>query len=292
MKLYVADSNDPYVNIATEYNLFHNGDKCIFLWVNSPCVVIGRNQDPVIEVNLDYASEHNILVTRRYTGGGAVYHDMGNINYSLITDEENSDEIIYTVLSSLKRFGIEAEKNGRNDISFAGRKISGMANLYDEGHYLYHGTLMIDVDLDALSSVLTPSNLKMESKGIKSVRSRVINLKEAAENLTTEGFVQAVSAETGIRPEKVSVGDDVLRQAEYLRSDDWIYGQSPSGNIFFEERIGGEVYSFSLSVNDGIITDATINTDSLTVEKVEVLKKLITGEKFDRAGIIKAVENI
>ena len=188
-KIVILDSKNPYINISREYSYFENlqNDELFFLlWQNEPCVIMGRNQNIYNELNLDYIKKENILPVRRFTGGGSVYHDLGNLNFTFISSQKNKkmDARMDIILNALNKEGIEAEKKGRNDILSNGKKISGMARLEDEEKILIHGTLMVDLDLRKLSNCLTPDISKFNGKGIKSIKSRVVNLNQLNSSIT------------------------------------------------------------------------------------------------------------
>ena len=177
MRFLSNPSTDPYFNMAfDEYCLRKFGAEgpLFYLWRNRPSVIIGLNQNAYGEVNLDCLRQRGILLARRVTGGGAVYHDLQNINYSIIGRGVSPEPIV----SALRSLGVDAAPSGRNDIFVGGRKVSGYARRVWRGHELVHGTLMFDVDIDALSSALDVSGSKFEARGVASVRSRVANLKE------------------------------------------------------------------------------------------------------------------
>lgn len=170
-------STDPQYNMSfDEWCLEHlpSDDTFFYLWRNSPSVIVGRNQVIEDEVNVDYAREHGIQIVRRSTGGGAVYHDLQNLNYSFVGKGATPQPIV----EALRSFGVPAELTGRNDIFVDGLKVSGYARRLDFGNCLVHGTLMWDVDLDVLTSVLDTPVSKLHGKGVASVRSRVGNLKD------------------------------------------------------------------------------------------------------------------
>jgi lipoate-protein ligase A len=176
----INPSHDPYFNLALEEYLVKSwtGPKNLFvLWQNQPAVIIGRNQNAIEEVNLPYLEQEGIALVRRMSGGGAVYHDSGNLNYTLVLDDSqdfaNFDKFTRPVIKALKKIGVKAENSGRNDITIKGLKFSGNAQFKYRGRLLHHGTILFDSNLDIMTQVLNPGEHKIASKGIKSVRSRV-----------------------------------------------------------------------------------------------------------------------
>ena len=182
-KFITHDNHDAYFNIASEeYLLKHTDGFYFYLWINDPAVIVGTNQNAIEEVNLSYTQENGIKVVRRMTGGGTVYHDGGNLCYTVIApfnpEQDNYKAFTAPVIEYLNSIGVKAEFSGRNDITVDGMKISGNAQTVYKNRIMHHGTLLFDTDMSVLGSALNPSKLKIESKGIKSVRARVTNISE------------------------------------------------------------------------------------------------------------------
>ena len=291
MKLLVSPVHDPYLNIAVERYLFdhYDGEEIVFLWVNDPCVVIGRNQNAWLETDLTVLKEEHAVLCRRYTGGGAVWHDRGNLNYTWITEEDSPSGIISMIRDVLHSFGIPALTNERNDLLINGKKFSGTASLMDDGIHLYHGTLMVDVDISRLERVLTPSKLKMKSHGIDSVRSRVMNLNTICSELTVEALIQRF---TEMYPGK-SVpwpGKEAQDLRNALSSEEWLLEQSPKFDVLLEYRIHGSLYRVSIDVDSGRITNAAVSTDDLRPVDVLLVEEQLAGEVFDEEKIGEIVK--
>ena len=190
MRYILNESTEPRFNIAFDnWCLEHlRCPEAVFcLWRNAPAVIIGRNQDPDSEVNLKFLKDNNIELVRRSTGGGAVYHDLNNLNYSFyrplkggaaVVDDEFHDPAVELIAKALRSMGVHAEIGGRNDIFAGGKKISGFAKRIWQDRVLVHGTLMFDVDIDTLTSALDVPGSKLHRKGVASVRSRVTNIKK------------------------------------------------------------------------------------------------------------------
>ena len=201
MNMYFIDNKgitDPRINLAIEEYALNTmdveKDSFLLFYINQPSIIIGRNQNTIEEINTDFVEKNGIIPVRRLSGGGAVYHDLGNLNYSFLTKDDgesfrNFKKFTQPVIDALAKMGVNAELSGRNDILAEGKKISGNAQYSTRGRMFSHGTLMFDTEIDAVVSALKVSKEKIESKGIKSIRSRVTNINELLENpMTIEQF--------------------------------------------------------------------------------------------------------
>lgn len=197
MKYILSKTNNPYFNLAAEEYIINNLNEDLFyVYVNKPCVIIGKNQDPMNETNIKYLKDHNILLVRRVSGGGAVYQDLGNVNYSFVLKDKAKDiykfeEYSKPIVDFLKnKLYVNAEFGGRNDIQIEGKKISGIAQFVSNNNLIFHGTLIFNVDFSNVSKILTPNYDKIISKGVKSIQKRVGNIySELKEKITKEQFI-------------------------------------------------------------------------------------------------------
>ena len=213
---YITGCTEPYRNLAVErYLLEHTpaGSVTLYLWQNKNTVVIGRNQNPWAECNMTQLRRDGGHLVRRLSGGGAVYHDSGNLNFTFLTDARtyNLARQLEVIIGALKSLGINAEKSGRNDILVDGRKVSGNAFYTSGGKKYHHGTLLIDVKTDEMAKYLTVSPLKLQAKGVSSVKSRVLNLKEVCPSLTVPVLQNAL-----VRSFAEIYGNDEKRASEYV----------------------------------------------------------------------------
>lgn len=225
-----SNTSSPADNLAMETWLFDHcaGQDVLYLWRNRPCVILGRNQCAAQEVDLPLAQSLGVPVLRRQTGGGAVYHDLGNLNFTFLTDDPGTDRPYETFLQPLvallRRQGIQACFNGRNDLCVAGRKFSGSAARVRRGRLLHHGTLLVDTDLERMQRLLTPDAAKLRRNGVASVRSRVVNLSQLAPALTTESLTAlirgAFAAEPWQLPPEASAQIRSIRE-EYFANPAW-----------------------------------------------------------------------
>ena len=201
-RIYVSDSYDPWLNLAMEDWIFHemeDVEQVLFLWRNSPTVVIGRSQNPWVECKLDLMSKNGVKLARRQSGGGAVYHDLGNTNFTFLSRKLQYDKMrnLNIIIKALSNLGLESHCQGRNDLvvklSDGGyRKISGSAFKEKVDKAFHHGTLLLDADLQALSQYLSPNKKKLVAKGVKSVRSRVINCNDIVPGLQHSQVCDAI----------------------------------------------------------------------------------------------------
>lgn len=234
MKLLRLHTTNPYRNLAVEEYLFTHAEEEIFmLWQNEPTVVIGKNQNAFAELNLDYIRQNGIHIARRITGGGAVYHDMGNINFSVISPQAGQGGLDFAafcapIVAALQKLGVKAELSGRNDLLVDGKKFSGNAQHAHAGRVLHHGTLLFDCDMTVLSSALRPDEEKLRTKAIRSVSSRVTNLKpylsdfancDALMRSLLDSVGKAYDATWMVEPQAKEIDDLAARNA----SEEWIF---------------------------------------------------------------------
>ena len=253
---YIASScTDPRWNLALEQYVFDSMDRSrsyFMLWQNDNTIVVGKNQNTVAEINNDFVRDHNITVVRRLSGGGAVYHDLGNLNFTFITDADKIDGIdlhmfCVPIVETLRSFGVQSEISGRNDITVDGKKFSGNSQYVREGRVMHHGTILFDSDLSVVTQALCVKQEKLVSKGITSVKSRVTNLRPyLPEGTTLEDFekrlLEYLSVSSPIVPHPLTLTDhdriDKIRAERYAKWE-WNYGYSPNYTDVRSRRIEG-----------------------------------------------------
>ena len=300
--LYEGVSHDPHYNLAVEQYLLESveeGQCILYLWQNQNTVVIGRNQNPWKECRTALLDEEGGKLARRLSGGGAVFHDLGNLNFTFLMPQGDYDlerqlDVIQLAVQSLD---IPAERSGRNDILSGGRKFSGNAFYKHNGKAYHHGTLMLDVDKDKLGRYLNPSRAKLQSKGVDSVRSRVVNLKELNPDITVEllkkgltaAFVQVYGCPLSVMKEDQLDGDRIDKITERNRSWEWNFGQKLPFTFEIEERFRWGGIQVQLLVEEGIIQKAKFYSDAMDDALVPRWEKAVTGCRFDQLSLTAAL---
>ncbi len=315
--LYFIDNEgitDPQINLAIEeYALKHlnidDDQQYLLFYVNGPSIIIGKNQNTIEEINTDYVDANHIKVVRRLSGGGAVYHDLGNLNFSFLAKDEgnnfsNFKKFTQPVVDALQKLGVNAELSGRNDITVEGRKISGNAQFTTKGRMFSHGTLMFDSEVENVIQSLRVKSEKIRSKGIKSIRSRVANISEFLdEQITMDEFKEILLRyifdveDVKDVPRYELTEDDWKKIYEISESRyqkwDWNYGRSPAFNIQHSKRIEGVgSYDVRLDVKKGIIQDVTIYGDFFGIGEVTDVEDKLKGVRYEREAIKEALKDV
>ena len=290
MKYLINNSTDPYFNLAFDEYCLDNipsEEPYFFLWRNRPAVIIGLNQNAYSEVNLDYLNSHGITLARRVTGGGAVYHDLQNMNYTIIGRNPSPQPMV----DALRSLGVPAELTGRDVIFVEGRKVSGYARRVSHNQEIIHGTLMYDVDLDTLTHVLDTPGSKMQAKGISSVKSRVANLKEYLPQFKSLDELQAalqeiLSAGDGQMPLSAEQVAEVRRQAdEKFSTWDFIYGHSHEADFRCKAKLSCGTVEANIRVDRGLITRLDFSGDFLFDTPAQELATKMTGLRYAPAEV-------
>ena len=305
--LYLSESYDPWFNLAVEEYLTANiksGQHILYLWQNDDTVVIGSNQNPWKECDVSRIRKNGMKLARRQSGGGAVFHDKGNLNFTFIAENDlfDTDKHFKVIIDALKDFGMNAEFSGRNDILIGDHKISGNAYFYDEKASYHHGTILVDSDLSKLSRVLTPSKHKMKSKGVDSVKARVTNLSCFSEDIKVKAIKDSIvssycrhygSLEYTNRISEDSYQSESFREIHKRYSSwEWIHGDSPNFEAIHDGHFtwGGVEIGFNLE--DGLIKETRVFSDSIITGFVEKLSNSLYGIRYDSEDIKKAISRI
>ncbi|MCO5476299.1 MULTISPECIES: lipoate--protein ligase [Enterococcus] len=309
------ENNDPRINLAIEIFLLQEmkvDEPILLFYINEPSIIIGRNQNTIEEINKDYVDAHGIHVVRRFSGGGAVYHDFGNLNFSFIMpDDGNSfrdfEKLTKPIVQALHEMGVEgAQLKGRNDLVIDDMKFSGNAMYATNGRMFAHGTIMFDSDINEVVNALKVRKDKIESKGIKSIRSRVTNIKpflpKDKQDMTTEAFreeillkifgvdsVDQVKTYTLTEEDWVKINEI---SDKYYRNWDWNYGKSPAFDIERRKRFPIGSIEVRVNVQEGKITEAKIYGDFFGLGDIADVEQAFIGTRYDKSALKDVIDQI
>jgi lipoate---protein ligase len=299
---------DPRINLAIEEYALKNLDineTYLLFYINEPSIIIGKNQNTVEEINTEYVEGNGIHIVRRLSGGGAVYHDLGNLNFSFITKDDgesfhNFRKFTEPVVAALKKLGVNAELSGRNDLLAEGRKISGNAQFSTKGRMFSHGTLLFNSEMDHIVSALRVKKDKIESKGIKSVRSRVANISEfLEEKMEIEEFrsliLQNIFEGEEIQEYVLTEEDwEKIHQLskERYQSWEWNYGKSPKFNLQHSHRFPVGQIDVRLEVNKGVIENCKIYGDFFGVGDVTEMENKLRNVRYEKSELEEVLKDV
>lgn len=296
-QIIIGNQYNPHLNLAVESSLLNGGDDdtvTMFLWKNQQTVVYGYNQNPYTECNVDMLLSEGGYAARRRTGGGAVYHDLGNLNFSFVAHKNLYDvrKQLKVIQMALGYLGLETEISGRNDLTFDDRKFSGNAFGFFKERRLHHGTILIKTDTERLAKYLKVNPAKLQKHGVKSVASRIINLSEVVDITSdtimpylTKAFEQVYE----IKPETVDfddlLTDDVMKTKDVFASDEYLFGKWRNFHAKKSAQFSWGLAEIDLNVNEknGIIESISIATDGLEPELIEETERTLTGASIKEA---------
>lgn len=304
-RLYIATGLDPYENLATEYRLLETAPahSCtLYLWQNRNTVVIGKNQNAWAECRVRLLEAEGGKLARRLSGGGAVYHDVGNLNFTFLCHQADYDlDRQFAVIAQACAYaGIPVERSGRNDLLADGRKFSGNAFYHAQGLAYHHGTILVDADMDKLSRYLSPPQAKLEAKGVSSVRSRVCNLSQLTPGLTCDAMktymAQAFQNIYGLSATPVILSEDdrtqIRRKAREFSQWDFLFGPKLPFSFSCSRYFPWGTVSLEFHVSGGIVTEVRLYTDAMDWTLPAQVKAALTGCRFQPADLEKALEGL
>ncbi|MCL2817543.1 MAG: lipoate--protein ligase, partial [Clostridiales bacterium] len=274
----------------------HEGEISFYLWQNARAVVIGRHQNAWKECDWQALERDGGRLARRVSGGGAVFHDLGNINFTFVMEKENYQlsRQLEVILLALRKLGVEAVFSGRNDLEAGGRKFSGNAFCHRKRNSLHHGTILLDADFSLLEKYLRASEDKMRSKGVPSMRSRVVNLRELRPGLGMESLRDALidafsAAFAGAKPENVDTfKQSPSRLLEKFASWEWRLGAGPACDISYDRRFDWGGVEFAFFLDAGKIAEARVFSDAMDADFIGMLGECLPGRRFLTEEIIAA----
>ena len=307
MRYLKNTSTNPYYNMAFDEYCLESlpiDEPVFFLWQNRPAVIVGFNQEVNTEVNLDYLKENGIDLVRRVTGGGAVYHDLENLNYTIVGRSEDLErdypEYASLLAKALQTLGVPATLSGRNDILVEGRKVSGFAKRVCKNRLMVHGTLMYNVDVDVLTNVLNPSTTKLQSKGIASVRSRVANLCEYLPEIPDiQTFSQRLEeilsnnyTDTEYQLTETDLANIQRLTDKKFATWEWNYGRSPKATLVHSARLACGTVEIHLTLAENRIASCRFGGDFLGNLPASDVEKALTGIPYEINEIRKCLSKI
>lgn len=307
MRYIDNNCTDPYFNLALEEYLLRevNGEYFV-LWRDEPCIVVGKNQNTLSEINEEYIKKHDIKVVRRQSGGGAVFHDLGNLNFTFIVEDDGKKfndfkTFVIPIIGVLNELGVKAEFSGRNDLLIDGKKFSGNAQCKYKNRVMHHGTLLFSSDIVNLSDALISKPIKFSDKAVKSVSSRITNISEhLQESFSVIDFKNKIFEYIG-REEKdkviTTLDNEEIEEVKNLvktkyETWQWNFGQSPKYNFYNEKKLSAGTIELSIDVEKGIMQHIRIFGDFFGEGNIEDIEKALIGKKHNTEEIHRVIDNI
>ena len=311
MKYLESHSFDPEYNLSFEEYIFKNlplddGEEYVYLWQNDNAVIIGKNQNAWAEINEEYIEENDVKLIRRITGGGAVYHDLGNLNFSFITKDKGTGKIDFStyykpIVEALRKIGAPAELSGRNDISVEGKKVIGASQSIFQNRVLSNGCILFDVEMENLAKALKVRPEKLVSKGVSSVKARVTNIKPyLGEDKKVEDFkeilLKELFSQVGEEPEEYILTPDDLKKIEEIKEKrfgkrEWNWGKSPKGTFENGVKFPYGWVEISFDITKGKIENLKILGDYFGTKDTKEIEEALENVDYDKKEIAKTLEN-
>ncbi|AKA70693.1 lipoate--protein ligase [Clostridium scatologenes] len=301
------DNTNPYINHAIEEYMLKNFEEdCFMLWRNERCILIGKNQNTLSEINMNYVKEHNLPVVRRMSGGGAIFNDLGNLHFTFIANNSENrfadfSKFTYPIINALKKIGINADLSGRNDLTIDGKKFSGNAQYNYKNKILHHGSILFSAGIRDLTSALKVKNIKFQDKSVKSVESRVTNINEHLKTLMSlEKFKEFLADSIMSEHKEVKIYE--LTEEDWINvkkiSDEkystwqWNYGKSPKFNYFNEKKFLGGIVQANINVEKGLISSIKLYGDFFSESDIIELESILTGIRYNEKNVRDILKNI
>jgi lipoate-protein ligase A len=296
--IYNKNTN-PYFNLACEeYILKEFNEECFMLWRNSPCIVVGKNQNTLSEINKDYVDKNNITIVRRLSGGGAVFHDLGNINFTFISNQKETfndfKRFTVPIIDALKQLDVNAEFSGRNDLTIDGKKFSGNAQYCYKNRVLHHGTLLFSANVTDISQSLNVKEKKFEGKAVKSVKSRVTNISSHLKSpMKVEEFIEFLMnyvVNNYAESKLYTLTEEDIKNISKLADEkystwEWNYGSSPKYSYKNEMKCKGGLIEFNCNIEKGYIKDAKFFGDFFGIYDVSDIETTLKGTKYTEDAV-------
>lgn len=304
--IFIKNENtDPYMNHAIEEYVLKNFDEdCFMLWRNDPCILIGKHQNTLSEINIDYVNNHKLPVVRRVTGGGTIFNDLGNLNFTFISNNSDNrfadfEKFTYPIIQALKKLSINAELSGRNDLTIDGKKFSGNAQYSYKNKILHHGSILFSADMSNLVQALKVKDIKFQDKAVKSVGSRVTNIKEHLKKdmsvIEFKNFIIESVMSDQKNAKLYEFTEEEWNEIQKISDEkyatwQWNYGNSPQFNYFNEKKFKGGIVQVNINVHKGLIKDIKIYGDFFSEKDINELEGLLKNVKYLKDEVINALD--